>query len=696
VSLLFLSNLLGAPSVAHWGKELNDADVEGLLATSTPAVMNSSFDVPRRFSILAGRGEGWSGAPVLEIVQHDRVLDDLTLVQVATDGPQAVFTIRDTAECAEVVATYRLDAAGVLHAETMVKNISKDTRLDVDVARVMLPLPLRASEVVDFTGRWTREHQPQRSSIRDGTWARTSRRGRPGHDSSFLTLAGTTGFGFRHGEIWATHVAWSGNQEVIVERLPEGAGVHASVMGGGEVLDTGEGHLAPGQVYTSPTVMFAWSDEGMDGVTARLHASIRSRPNHPKTPRPLILNTWEAVYFDQGFDRLATLAATAADAGVERFVLDDGWFRNRRDDTAGLGDWYVDVDLWPEGLRPLSDRVHELGMEFGLWFEPEMVNPDSELAREHPDWILGESALLTWRNQFVLDFSRDDVAEYILERLDRVLTESQVDFVKWDHNRDLHAARGEGGSRRVRDHTLAVYRVLDELRRRHPALEIESCASGGARADLGILQHTDRVWASDCNDPIERQFIQRWTQTLLPPELIGAHVGAATAHTTERHSAFAFRAITALFGHAGLELDLTRSSPDEASAIAAWSALYRELRELLHSGITVRGDHVDPGTLLHGIVDAAGNEAVFAWIRTGTSATAYTPRIPIPGLSPSTTYRVRVRTELGAVSHHQVANPGWMTAETDLLCTGAVLAEGLPLPVLNPGQGMLLHLTAQG
>lgn len=694
VSLLFAPDRFGVPTIAHWGIELQDADVSGILSTTAPAVMSSSFDLPRSFSIVAGRLHGWSGTPAVEAVADGVPLDGFALVASDGDRAHVRFTLRDATDTVQLTSTYRLDDTGVLHVSAEVENITADRRVDVTAVRALLPLPQRASEVLDFSGRWTHEHAPQRSTIQDGTWLRSSRRGRPGHDTAFLTLAGTSGFRFRTGEVWAAHVAWSGNQEVLVERLPEGAGVHRAVLGGGELIDVGEVSIHPGETYAAPEIVFAWSDEGIDGITARLHAAIRARPSHPRSPRPLLLNTWEAVYFDHDLDTLDRLATVAAEVGVERFVLDDGWFRGRRDDFAGLGDWDVDPTVWPDGLRPLSDRVHDLGMQFGLWFEPEMVNPDSDLARQHPDWLLGESPALEWRHQFVLDLSRDEVVAYLVDRLDRVIADNGVDFVKWDHNRDLHAALGATGARRVHAHTLGFYRLLDELRRRHPSLEIESCASGGGREDLGVLARTDRVWASDCNDPIERQRIQRWTQTLLPPELIGSHVGRALSHTTQRHADFSFRAVTALFGHAGLEWDLTQASAEERAAITAWTALYRELRGLLHTGVTVRGDDVDPGALLHGIVAPDAREAVFAWVRTETSGTGNTARVPIPGLDPRTTYRVQVREEVGAAGRHQIADPAWLRQDEDFSCTGAVLAQGLPLPQLNPGQAMLLHLVA--
>lgn len=698
MSLVLAPDRFGLPTVVHWGAELGEGDLPGLLASASPAIMSSSLDEPRSFSLLADRSSGWSGTPAVELTSGGRAVTTWRQVdpqpepEPAPDALQLRF--RDPDDRAEVGLTITLDAAGVLRIRPTVRSIG-DAPVDVHALRVLLPLPARASEILDFSGRWSGERRPQRAELRDGTWARQTRRGRPGHDAPLLTIVGTPGFGFRSGELWAAHVAWSGNQEVLVERLAEGAGVHAAVIGGGELLDPAEVRLAPGEEYLGPELVLTWSADGIDGATARLHRSLRARPGHPHNPRPLLLNTWEAVYFDHDLGRLTQLADVAAEVGVERFVLDDGWFRGRRDDRAGLGDWFVDEGLWPDGLLPLSRHVHERGMQFGLWFEPEMVNPDSDLAREHPDWLLRERPELTWRHQFVLDFSRPEVAEYVLARLDAVITDAAVDYVKWDHNRDLHAALGSDGSPRLHAHTLAVYAVIDELRRRHPGLEIESCASGGARVDLGILERTDRVWASDTNDPIERQGIQRWTQTLLPPELIGSHLGPAEAHTTHRHASLSFRAATVLFGHAGIEWDLTRSDADELELVRRFTALYRELRPLLHAGVTVRGDHVDDGALLHGVVSPDGDHALFAWVRTATGPTGTSVRVPIPGLQRDVAYRVRVRRELGDASRHEVTDPAWLADAAGIVVTGAVLAEGLPLPVLNPGQALLLELTAE-
>ncbi len=371
----------------------------------------------------------------------------------------------------------------------------------------------------------------------------------------------------------------------------------------------------------------------------------------------MVLNVWEAVYFDHRLPVLLELAEAAAGLGVERYVLDDGWFRGRRNDHAGLGDWYVDEDLWPDGLTPLIDAVTGHGMEFGLWVEPEMINEDSDLARAHPDWIAGPARRRApagtaaggprpagrlperWRHQQVLDLVNPEAWQYIFDRLDALLRENSIAYLKWDQNRDL-TEMGHAGRPSVHAQTRAVYRLLDELRKAHPGVEIESCSSGGARVDLGILEHTDRIWASDCNDALERQTIQRWTGMVVPPELVGSHIGPTTSHTTARTHDLSFRAITAMFGHFGLEWDVRNLADSERAELAGAIALFKEYRPLLHSGRMVRADEPDPSLRLHGVVSHDGGEALFALVSMATSFAEVPGRIGLPGLLPDAVYRV--------------------------------------------------------
>ena len=283
---------------------------------------------------------------------------------------------------------------------------------------------------------------------------------------------------------------------------------------------------------------------------------------------------WEAVYFRHDFATLAALADIAADIGVERYVLDDGWFTGRRSDRAGLGDWQVDEHVWPGGLHRLAGYVRARGMQFGLWIEPEMVNPDSGLYRAHPDWILaaGQRRPPLQRHQLVLDLTRPEVSGYLLERISALISEYEIAYIKWDCNRDIIDAgsRPRSGAPAAHGQALAVYALLDELRRRHPGVEWESCAAGGGRIDLAMLERVQRVWTSDMTDALARQSIQRWTGQLVPPEYLGAHMSAPFSHQTGRYMPLSLRCATALFGHFGIEWDLTEASDEDLAELAAW------------------------------------------------------------------------------------------------------------------------------
>ena len=694
------------PRILHWGAdlgELSDADINALITSADPAATHNSTDEPRDLTILPTEADAWSGTPAVEGAVRDGspyarfVLDSYRAEEA--DGELAI-TLRDARTGIVATVAYHLDTFGVLGVQTTISNDGDEgTVYDLGAVTALLPLPDRATEYLDFTGKWSRERSPQRGAIDLGTRLRESRRGRSSLDSPYLLVAGTSGFEFRTGEVWAVHAGWSGNQRYLIEQLPEGAGVFRSTLGAGELLLPGEVALAAGDSYASPVVSFIWSHAGLDGIAGALHKKLRARETHPRSPRPLTLNTWEAVYFDHDIETLERLVSAASRVGVERIVLDDGWFDGRRDDTNGLGDWNVDSDVWPTGLWPLVNVVRERGMQFGLWFEPEMVNLGSQLAQDHPDWILAPSDGVgaAIRHQYVLNLAHPDAWEHILGRIDALVTEYRIDYIKWDHNRELHEAalRNDRDRAGVHRQTLAFYRMLDELKLRHPDLEIESCASGGGRIDLGVLERTDRVWASDCNDPVERQNIQRWTAQLIPLELIGSHVGAEEAHTTHRATALSFRLATALFGHAGIETDLTRASTEEFDTITAFAALYKELRPLLHTGELVRADVADTQSVLTGVVAADRSEAVFSWARLSTSAPTQSGRVQLPGLSPDRRYIIRVRDEIGRTSLHENP-PAWLVqaAGDGFAVSGRVLVEaGLPMPTLDAQQAILFHLT---
>ncbi|MEU7181992.1 MULTISPECIES: alpha-galactosidase [Streptomyces] len=677
----------GLPRVPHWGADLGELSpgrLAALVAAEAAPAVAGGLDEPFALSVLPQASAGWPGTPGLS--GHR---DSCAAAPAFTVRGRSVVAgqrrLRVEAADADVGLALTLEIeltdAGLVRLRAEVTNTGPGP-YHLGELTPALPVPPQATEILDLTGRHLRERAPQRHAFTLGTHLRENRRGRTGSDATLLQIAGEPGFGFRSGEVWGLHVAWSGNHRSLAERTPAG---HA-VLAGGELLLPGEIRLAPGDSYTSPWLCGSYGRHGLDELSGRFHRHLRARARHPVSPRPVALNTWEAVYFDQDPATLERLARVAAEAGAERFVLDDGWFRGRRDDRAGLGDWYVDERVWPAGLSPLIETVHGLGMRFGLWVEPEMISPDSGLARAHPDWILAATPARTppaARHQQVLDLARPDAYGYVLGRLDALLRADRIDYLKWDHNRDLVDAPAHR-------QTAAVYRLMDALRARHPHLEIESCSSGGGRVDLGILERTDRVWTSDCIDALERQRIQRWTGLLLPPELLGAHVGAPLSHTTGRTHSLDFRAGTALFGHFGIEWDLTAASAAERARLAEWVALYRALRPLLHTGTVVRADHPDPALWVHGVVAADGARAVFALVQTATGVHSPAGRVRLPGLPPEDEYRVLPLPPGDRPEGPFTAPPPWW--ERGVTLSGRVLAEaGVRAPTLFPERLVLLE-----
>ncbi len=682
------------PSIVWWGEDLGDVsptDLEDLTRASVAQRVSGGLDYPARLTLIPLESMGWHGTPGLSGHRNGRGFSPALLTAGISGSPSsAEIEATDVDGGLHILIECEVTAAGLFRQRITLTNTGVDPYTLVDL-HASFPLPAGLDEILDTTGRHLKERSPQRHAFTIGSHVRESRRGRPGADASLLLAAGRPGFGFERGLAFAVHSAWSGNHRLMAERT-SGAD---SFLAAGEVLLPGEMILAPGQSYRTPWAIGSWGD-GLTALSARFHEDIRARPNHPARPRPVTLNTWEAVYFDHNHDRIDALIAAAATVGVERFVLDDGWFAGRRDDTAGLGDWLVDADVWPDGLGPLIDRVEAHGMEFGLWVEPEMVNLDSDLARAHPDWILRARSELPVpaRQQYVLNLAHPEAYAYILGQLDALLNEYSIAYLKWDHNRDLlEAGDGAGGHAVVHETVDAVYRLMAELRQRHPGLEIESCASGGARVDLGILEHTDRVWTSDCLDPLERLGIQKYTGLLLPPEVMGAHLTTPLVHSTGRTASLDLSGGVAVFGHFGIEWDLTTLDDDGLAAVAAWVDRHKRFRALLHSGRTVHADTTNQALDIRGVVAADGSAALFALCQVTANVTYPTGRVTLPGLDPERRYTVRIETDGGIGGPGQSPLP-W--AEHPPTLTGrAIGTVGLQAPVLFPGQLVLLHVTSQ-
>jgi alpha-galactosidase len=679
------------PRVIHWGADLGELDAAALAdlaRAGLPAVSDSPVTYPQPVPVVAQLAEGWLGRPgVVGSSSGTRWAPLFRDARYTLEGTLLRCDASDPEYCLGLVVELELLPSGLLRERATLTNES-DEPYRVDSIEVSLPVPPHADELLDFAGRWALERVPQRRAFDVGAWVRESRGGKPGLENAMLMIAGEKGFGFRSGAVWGIHLAWSGNQVLAAERTP----TDTRRLSGAELIHPGEIVLAGGQACSSPWLYGSWGD-GLDAMAARFHADRRA--GHPLSPRPVILNTWEAVYFRHDLETLIGLAERGAALGVERFVLDDGWFTGRHDDTTSLGDWTIDDVVWPEGLGPLVTRVRELGMQFGLWFEPEMVNLDSDLARDHPDWLFdaGHGPGMPSRHQHPLDLGHEEAYAHLFGQVSDLVGRLGIDYIKWDHNRYLlDAGHGPDGRPGVHRQVEQVYRFMRELRQAHPRLEIESCASGGGRIDLGVMEFADRVWPSDCNDPHERLEIQRWTGLLLPPEALGTHIGAEESHTTHRSHPLDYRAEKAIWGHLGVEVNLLEADVETCEALARWVAFHKQNRELLHSGRVVHADLPERGLRLEGVVARDASAALYAFSVVERPVTWPPGRIRVPGLDDDTSYRVDA-VHPGSPPPDGQAQPPWFAAGITL--NGRTLGRvGIEAPSLDPDRSVLLRVVA--
>ena len=722
------------PRFVHWGRPLSAPEtVLGMYDAQRPQRVSGALDYTSYPSVLPTQSESWLGADRFDVRRDGRKLfckfavtdikvEDMQAgnaykmsvkdgyPQWAVSGTKVTPTVVVTAEDAEqgvgLVWTCELDVSGLIRQRAEVVNLGGD-RLEVGAVELAYTVPADATEILTTTGHHLHERSPQRQPLTVGRFEKVSMAGRPDFDATLLLSVGETGFGFARGDVYSAHVGWSGNSVLSAERLPYTAGV----LGGGEVLLGGEISLGKGEGYTTPWLYGSFG-EGLNEVASRFHAYIRNahrdwRAEHniAAKPRPVILNTWEAVYFNHDYDTLTALADKATESGVERFVVDDGWFGSRRDDTSGLGDWEVSQEVWPDGpksLKALAEYVHGKGMEFGLWFEPEMVNPDSDMFRKHPDWVMKPTANrlpMQGRTQQVVDLTNPDAFDYVYGAMDRLVGDLGIDYIKWDHNKLVtEEVSPRTGRPAAHAQTLAVYRIFHDLKAAHPGLEIESCSSGGGRIDVGILELADRVWVSDCVDPVERADIQRYTSLLVPPEMMGEHVGDSPAHSTHRATSQEMRMAMAFFGHMGIEWNLLKQPQEDIDKLHEWVTEFKKHREWFAVDTVVHSDAADPSVRVDGCVMPDKAAAIYRFTQLTTSQTYPASPVRLPGLDPDKVYEVSpldVSLDLAGQDIGNGQSPlGWWTAEGVKMTGRALATYGIRPPALHPAQAVLFKVVA--
>lgn len=671
------------PRIVHYGADLGETPtLENVRPHNENAKWGARLDEPVEPCILPGIEAGYFGVPALEPAHAGH----WSLDGVSETSRSVTFRLKAILPRGAVLGLeveYRLASQGVLASQVRVVSGDADASNRLRrVASLCLPLSSETIDLVTLGGDWAREFSIARQTLPSGCFTLESRRGRPGHDRYPAVFLGARHFDEMHGEVCAVTLGWSGSHRITVERLREGR----VVVQASELLSDDE---TLGAQHQAPWCYAAFSAQGLNGVMQKLHAFAREElipPAVAAKPRPVHYNTWEAVYFKHDLETLKGLADRAAGVGAERFVLDDGWFKGRNDDRSSLGDWVVDSAKYPHGLRPLVEHVRKRGLEFGLWVEPEMINPDSDLARAHPDWIRRDGAgLVLQRHQAVLDMGNAEVRAHLLNALDALLSGDDISYLKWDMNRDV-----TGGGHHA--YTAGVYALIDDLRARHPSVEIETCASGGGRCDYGMLTRSERVWVSDSNDALDRFDIQRNANLLLPPEISGVHVGPQRCHITGRTLGLDLRAHVAMFGHMGLELDLREVEERDLARLAQHIQTYKAHRALLHGGRYWRVPLADGDHVAQGVTATDGRDGLFLVVRTGSRELGRGTLVRLPGLEAGLQYRVAAP---GPLSKSVEGCLPPVLRDGNLLMNGSALASrGLELFLPRPETSLLLHVKA--
>lgn len=511
-----------------------------------------------------------------------------------------------------------------------------------------LDLPDADFEQIQFPGTWARERQLHRQPLYPGITVLDSKRGASStHQQPFIGLVRpeTTEM---QGEAWGLHLVYSGNFTARTEvdayrqtRLLLGINPHGFGW-----------QLAPGETFQTPEAVLAWSDKGLNGLSQALHRLYRDnlvRGEHRHRTRPILANNWESTYFDFDEQKLLHFAENAKRLGVELLMLDDGWFGQRDADTSSLGDWFVNSQKFPHGLRPLIDKVHQLEMKFGLWFEPEMISRRSELFASHPDWVIhaGEQPLSEGRNQYILDLGRRDVRENILAQLSTFLDTHPVDYIKWDMNRNMTevgSATAMPGQQQETAHRymLGLYALLEALTARYPHILFECCAGGGGRFDPGMLYYMPQAWVSDNTDAASRVHIQYSTSLLYPPIMQCAHVSEVPNHQMGRSTSMDMRGAVAMSGNYGLMLDLMRSDSERDQAATQQIAFYKKHRQLLQFGTFWRliSPWENPDFAAWMFVSPDKSEALLMAFSLVSQASAPLRKLRLAGLDPSGRYQI--------------------------------------------------------
>ncbi len=643
--------------VVYWGERLPDSeDLQTLYQAHTIDITGGMLDANPELSICPEETRTFPGQPGLIVRgQNGRpLLPKFRFSSALETDDTLALSYADIDNGLTYIASFRI------HQHTHLIEAQAQLKSDQPVhlhwlSAPVIPASQHSDEMIDITGRWCGEFQVNRTAWSPGIRLRENRTGRTGHEHFPGLIVPCRGATNSQGQAFGFHYGWSGGHKMIAEELPDG---RRQIQFGHAARTDAEARTE----FASAPLYITYSNDGLNGCAVAYQRHLREEivqwPD-PDRPRPVHYNCWEAVYFDHNLAELTEIATIAANLGAERFVLDDGWFGDRDDDTRALADWDVDARKYPDGLTPLIEHVHSLGMTFGIWFEPEMINPNSSIHRAHPDWALGGEDQILGRNQKALNMANAEVREFLFDRIGKVLSDNDIDYIKWDHNRVLPIADA--------DQTRGSYALIDRLRAAFPQVEIESCASGGGRIDFGILSRTHRVWLSDSNDALERLRMQHNSALFLPACVTGSHVGPRKCHTSGRILDIRFRAWVAAQRHLGFEMDPRELTREEARVLKQTTTWWKANRDWMMKADILRLDSPDPAVIAEQQLAQDGGKFV-AFVGKAETSSQIAPRpIRLTRLEPDTIYRIELINRGDAVD---------LSRGSPLLKTGTLEASG--------------------
>ena len=576
-----------------------------------------------------------------------------------------VLTCKDSILDLEVELLYSVfEKEDIITRSVRVINHSADPIYLTKVYSACVDMDDRDYEWLTLHGSWARERQIERKKLGYGKQSVGSVRGESSHQEHPFIAWMDPDTTQTQGDVYAMHFVYSGNFQAQIEKS-QFESIRVTMGINAEDFCW---KLKQGQCFTAPEVVLTFSSEGMGNMTRNLHDfyrdhMIRSKYTHIK--RPILINNWEATYFDFNTEKLLSIAKRASELGIEMLVMDDGWFGNRCDDNRALGDWFVNEEKLKGGLEYLVDEVNKLGMKFGIWFEPEMISPDSDLYRAHPDYAIaipGREPSLC-RNQYVLDLTRKEVRDYAYECVAKILRSANIEYVKWDMNRQLSdigslELPADQMGELYHRYVLAVYEMQERMMTEFPHLLLENCSGGGARFDPGMLYYSPQIWCSDDTDAIERLKIQEGTALIYPLSTMGAHVSDCPNHTVGRVTPFETRGYVALAGTFGYELDVTKIPESDREQIPAQVAMYHKYNDLVREGDYYRIASYAENHYFdcYGVVSKDKKEALYTYVQVLNRPNYHSRRIYLKGLAAEKYYAIEG--EDGTWSGEQLMNAG--------------------------------------